>query len=177
MDRNWDQDNFNEGDLGRTVKQIHICAYVNENNEGDGEDPPTNHWATFLEISPTHSVRMDMAPGYGSDGLRGKIEISSKRYRFTNKAIHGLSFNVIGKPKVGDIINLINSNGLQKYTFTPEWEGCRFWVYTLILHLEQQGIVEPESASRAWGAVSYYYINPSGYDVREVRQGTFRSLE
>ncbi|PYH98721.1 hypothetical protein BO71DRAFT_395094 [Aspergillus ellipticus CBS 707.79] len=26
-----------------------------------------------------------MAPGYGSDGLRGKIDISSKVYTFTNK--------------------------------------------------------------------------------------------
>ncbi|KAF4495256.1 hypothetical protein FAGAP_8613 [Fusarium agapanthi] len=175
MDRNWDPDNLEDADLARTVKQIHICAYINENNEGDGEEPPTNHWATFLEISSSHSVRLDMAPGYGSDGLRGKIEISSKRYRLTNKAIHQLSFPIHGKPKVRDIIALINNHGLQKYQFTPEWEGCRYWIYSMISALEQQGIVESGSASQTWEAVSYYYVNPTGYQSREVRAGTFRS--
>lgn len=78
---------------------------------------------------------------------------------------------------IEDIIRLINDNGLQKYTFTPEWEGCRFWIYTLISYLEEQGIIQPGSADTAWNAVSYYYINPEGYEVRDVRQGTFRSSE
>ncbi|KID96047.1 hypothetical protein MAJ_07958, partial [Metarhizium majus ARSEF 297] len=177
MDRNWDKDKFKSEDLDRTVKHIHICAYINEHNEGDQGDPPTNHWATFLEISKTHSVRMDMAPGYGSDGQRGKIEISSKRYRYTDKAIHMLSFDPIGGTTVKNIVDLIQSNGRQKYNFTPEWEGCRYWVYTIISDLEEAGILEPGSGMTAWSAVSYYFANPSGYEPREVRQGTFRSSE
>ncbi|CAK7266250.1 hypothetical protein SEPCBS57363_001996 [Sporothrix epigloea] len=177
MDRNWDQDHFEEGDLEETVVQIHICAYTNKENLGEGEEPPTNHWATFLEISRDQAVRIDMAPGYGADGLRGKIEISSQRYRITDNAIRFLSFVPKGTPTVGDIVNQINSKGFQKYNFTPEWEGCRFWIFTLISHLEQQGIVESGSASRAWSAVSHYYVYPSGSQSRQVRQGTFRTSE
>ncbi|CAK7263131.1 hypothetical protein SEPCBS119000_000326 [Sporothrix epigloea] len=177
MDRNWDGDKFDPEDLKHTVQKVHLCAYINEHNEGDGEEPPTNHWATFLEISPTHSVMMDMAPGYGSDGLRGKIELSTERYKYPDDTIHVVSLEPAGKPTVQDIVGLINDNGLQKYTFTPEWEGCRFWVFTVVSNLEKKGSVPPGSAEATWKAVSYYYRNPSGHEPRIVRQGTFRSSE
>lgn len=177
MDRNWDQTKFETGDLHNTVEQIHICAYINENNEGDQENPPTNHWATFLEVSKTHSVRIDMAPGYGSNGLRGKIDISSKRYMYTNQAIHMLSFNVRGGTTVKTIVDLIQLNGRQKYNFTPEWEGCRYWIFVLISDLEVAGIVETGSGATARSALSYYFANPSGQEPREVREGKFRSSE
>ncbi len=127
MDRNWDQDNFNDKDLRKFVVRVHVCAYANVNNEGDEDgNPPTNHWAMFLELPNQHSVRLDMAPGYGSDGLRGKIQVSSKRYQVTENAIWTLSFEVGQALSVRTVTDLISANKRQKYTFTEEMEGCRF---------------------------------------------------
>ncbi|GAB1318413.1 hypothetical protein MFIFM68171_08623 [Madurella fahalii] len=88
FDGNWESDNLDVNDLGKRVVALHLVAYINENNEGDEEGlPPTNHWCCFLEVPEHKSVRLDMVPGYGSDGLRGKIEISSKVYAQTHNIL------------------------------------------------------------------------------------------
>lgn len=66
-------------------------------------------------------------------------------------------------------------NKRQKYIFTEEMEGCRFWIYTVISDLESGGIIDPGSATSAWEAVSYYWRFPEGCEVRAVKQGRFRS--
>jgi len=79
MDSNWDAEKLNHGDLAGRVTSIHPVAYKNAGSKGDEEGlPPANHWCIFLELPGGRSVRVDMMPGYGSQGLRGKIEISSK---------------------------------------------------------------------------------------------------
>ncbi|KAG6023228.1 hypothetical protein E4U40_004094 [Claviceps sp. LM458 group G5] len=71
------------------------------------------------------------------DDLRGRIDISTTKYKFTRIAIHRLSFPTMGSPKTEDIVNLINSNGLHRYTFASSNEDCRFWVYS---YLEKEGV-------------------------------------
>ena len=155
MDRNWDIDHFKNEDLHKQVVFIHLCAYINRSNTGDEDgNPPTNHWAAFLELQGKGSVRLDMAPGYGSDGLRGKLDMSSKPYQSTNNAIRSVSFEVAKGVTVQTIVDNINQNGRQKYTFTVEWEGCRFWVRTLISDLEAEGVVGEGSGDSTLAAVS-----------------------
>ncbi|PLB54106.1 kinase-like protein [Aspergillus steynii IBT 23096] len=102
------------------------------------------------------SVRLDMAPGYGSDGQRGKVEISSKPYVSMHNAIKTLTFHLKAPATVETIIDTINSKGRDKYKFTAEWEECRFWI-----------------GKATWDAVSFYWRSPNGYEPREVKQGTF----
>ncbi len=176
MDDNWEPDGFKESDLDKQVLFIHICAYLNENNLGDEVgNPPTNHWAIFLENPALKSVRLDMSPGYGTEGRRGKIYISSKEYEHTDKSIHTLTFEVASGVTVGNIVDWINYFQRQKYTFTEEWEGCRYWVYTVLGDLEAEGIIGEGSSSLAWESLSLYHIYPSGAEQREVRKGRFRS--
>ncbi|KAG6122847.1 hypothetical protein E4U13_001118 [Claviceps humidiphila] len=178
MDQNWYQAEFEHEDLKETVQTIHVCVHKNEENQGVGRSPPVNHWVVFLEISASHSVRMDMAIDYlaEDDYLRGQIDISTKKYKFTRNAIHRLSFPTKGSPKIEDIINLINSNGLHRYRFASGNEGCRFWVYTLISYLEKEGVVQSGSVGRTWADACYYYVDPSGRDARDIRKGTFRTF-
>jgi hypothetical protein len=175
MNNDWDTDKFIAAHLTASVNSIHICGYVNTKNEGDEDGtPPTNHWAAFLELPKDASVRLDMMPGYGSDGLRGKIEISSKKYVSTQNAIKTVTFSTIGTPTVQTITDLITRNGREKYTFTEEEEGCRYWIYTIISDLAASGIVPSDSGQAAWGAVSQYWRHPSGSEPRNVQRGTFR---
>ncbi|KAG6278047.1 hypothetical protein E4U47_006260 [Claviceps purpurea] len=182
MDQNWNQADFKHEDLKETVKTIHVCVHenANEENQGVGGSPPVNHWVVFLEISDSHSVCMDMALDFlkfhaEDDDLRGQIDISTRKYKFTRNAIHRLSFPTKGSPKIEDIVNLINSIGLHRYTYASGNEGCRFWVYTLISYLEIGGIVESGSAGKTWADACYYYVDPWGRDARDVKKGTFRT--
>ncbi|KAG6023221.1 hypothetical protein E4U40_004087 [Claviceps sp. LM458 group G5] len=178
MDQNWLQNKFQTDDLNMTVNYIHVCVRSSDMN-ADWKDeslPPLNHWIIFLEIAHDHSVRMNMTPGGGPDGLQGELEISTKRYMFTDQTIHRLSFPTRGEPKVEDFVKVINANGLQKYDFHPEWEGCRFWVYTFISRLEREGVVEAGSAVRMKESIPYYYVDSVERIYREPREGKFRSM-
>ena len=174
MNNNWDTDNFDLAHLARQVIAIHICGYVNQENKGDEEgNPPTNHWAAFLQHSEGLSVRLDMMPGYGSDGLRGEIEISSKDYASTNSAIKVLSFPVNVHATVQTITDVINDKGRDRYTSTEEEEGCRYWIWNIVSDLEAAEIISTGSGEAAWGAVSCYWRYPSGSEPRAVKQGKF----
>ncbi|KAG6155338.1 hypothetical protein E4U37_001283 [Claviceps purpurea] len=181
MDRNWNQDDFELEDLKETVETIHVCAKRNDQNYRVGGSPPVNHWVIFLEISASHSVYLDMALDCDAedDDLRGKIDISTMVYGCTRRTIHKLSFPTKGRPKVEDIVKLINRNGLHKYTFASQNEDCRFWVNTLISYLENEGVVKSGSAGQMSADASYYYVDPSGREIRIIRdvdKGTFRTL-
>ncbi|KAI3061994.1 hypothetical protein CBS147339_9964 [Penicillium roqueforti] len=174
MNDNFDADYLNPKDLQAQVSHIHISGYINPNNEGDEDgNPPTNHWAAFLQFGDTGSVRIDMAPGYGDDGLRGKIDISSKSYTSTNNAIKTLTFTVEAYATVQTITELSILNGHDRYMFTEEWEGCRFWIYTFIEDLESAGLISEGSGQTAWETVSLYWQNPSGSEPRQILQGEF----
>lgn len=101
MDLDCDIDSFNPLDYNMNATSIHICAYVNESNVGDEDgNPPTNHWAAFLELKDNRSICIDMGPGYGSDGLRGKIALASRDCNHTQNAIKSLTFMVLGSVTV-----------------------------------------------------------------------------
>ncbi|KAK4188089.1 hypothetical protein QBC35DRAFT_451684 [Podospora australis] len=88
------------------------------------------------------SVRVDMMPGYGSDGLRGKLEVSSKLYDCTRNSIKTLSFPATLGVNVKKVLDLISSQGRHKHQFTPEWEGCRHWNKIIIQDLQRVGYIQ-----------------------------------
>ncbi|KAJ5114458.1 hypothetical protein NUU61_000217 [Penicillium alfredii] len=87
--------------------------------------------------------------------------------------IQTLTFTVEAHTTVQTITDLINSKGRDRYKFTEEWEGCRFWIYTFVKDLESVGLIPGRSGNIAWEGVSYYWRTPSGSEPREVKQGVF----
>jgi len=128
---------------------------------------------TSLQVSKAQFVRIDMMPGYGDDGQRGKIRISSKSYISSINAIKEVSFSVIGIVTLQSILEFLASKGREKYQFTEEGEGCRFWVSVIAGDLESAGIIEAGSGQIVLDAVSMYHRYPKGTEAREVRAGTF----
>lgn len=148
--KNWGASEFNLGDLEKTVSFIHLCAYQNEENKGDEDDrPPTNHWAAFLQANGRGSARLDMISGDGADGLTGMLVIESKTYEFTHNATQRVSFATLGQPTVQTITDLVSRLDRDKYRFTENEEGCRYWIYTFISDLECAGIVAADRKGEA----------------------------
>lgn len=92
-----------------------------------------------------------------------------------SNAIKLKSFPIADGTTVTAIIDIIVARGRQKYDVTEEWEGCRFWVYTLVRDLEESNLVPEGSSAEAWQVMSYYWRYPEGRDFREIKKGTFRS--
>jgi len=116
-----------------------------------------------------------MMPGYGSQGLRGKIEISSKGYVRTQNSIKTLSFPATLGVTPQGVIDSIASCGRQKYQFTPEWEGCRYWNQVVIQDLQTAGYIPAGSATTAQEALSYYWVYPKGQEARPIKEGRFQT--
>ncbi len=149
--------------------------YKNLNNQGDESGrPPTNHWVIFLQLrdSVANSVKVDMIPGDGADGLAGTVILDSKEYVVTNASIMTLTFKPTEPVTLQAIMDLIVKNKRDKYRFTDE-EGCRYWMYTLISDLEAGEILAQGSATTAWASISLYWRDPSGSEPRMVERGTF----
>lgn len=122
---NWDLDNFDTSSLPATVSTIHLCALRNDLNEGDeAGELPTNHWTMCLQLSPQSSVMLDMAPGYGSDGLRGKVETSSIGEPYTEETLRTFSFKPTKEITVGDVIRLVAERGRDAFSFSPSGRGA-----------------------------------------------------
>lgn len=171
---NWDFDTFSVDNLTSRVDMVHLCALRNELNEGDeAGEPPTNHWTMCLEITKQSCVMLDMVPGYGSNGLRGKIEVCSLGEPYTDETLHAFSFKPVESITAGDIMRLMDENGRDAFNFSPEWEGCRFWLSVVMRDLESAGFVGEGVAAMAKAALLKYWRNPEGCEPRAMRQGTF----
>lgn len=183
LDDNWDLESF-EGDRASTwaapVAPIHICALRNELNEGDEYgSSPTNHWTVCLETetTPPSSVMLDMAPGYGEESLRGKIEVRPLDRPYTDETLRAFSFRPAATTTgttVGRLLEHMCERGRQRFTFHPSWEGCRFWISVLVADWEASGLVGAGSAHVAREALLKYWVNSEGSQPREMREGTFR---
>lgn len=178
LDNNWDLDGFapNESSTWTMpVELIHLCALRNELNEGDEEgSPPTNHWTICLKNSSSSCVMLDVARGYGDDGLRGKIEVTALDTPYTLETLQLFTITPCGQqPAVGQILTQICSKGRQRFIFHPSFEGCRFWISVLVADWEDMGVVEAGSALMAREALGKYWVNPEGSLPRHMREGTF----
>ncbi|KAL1872359.1 hypothetical protein Daus18300_004329 [Diaporthe australafricana] len=175
LDGNWETDNFDPSTMSAPVEDIHLCALRNDLNEGDElGSPPTNHWVVCLQTSYDSSVMLDMVPGYGSDGLRGKIELAALNHRYTDETLRLFSFKPTETLTIGQLLAHISERRRQRFTFHPSWEGCRFWISVLMADWEELQLIAPGSAKLATEALTKYWINPEGSQPREMREGTFR---
>lgn len=175
LDNNWDVDSFDPQRISAIIEGIHLCALRNELNEGDElGGPPTNHWVVCLQTSPTSSVMIDMVPGYGSDGLRGKIEVVTLSQPYTDETLRVFSFNPTKTLTTEQFFAHMSDRGRQKFNFHQSWEGCRYWISVLMADWEELQLVAPGSASSAKEALTTYWVNPEGSYPGEMNEGVSR---
>lgn len=173
---------LNEDDEDREITEIYICAYATEDKEGNERSrPPSNHWAAFFAFENGNSIKVEIVPGHGSDGLSGMITLKSKAYKYTDKSIKTFSFDLEKSQTISDILEIIYDNNLDRYKFTKGGEGARFWMYELLQHLEHYRCIELYSCGYdewvskvAYDNLSKYWVNQIDSEPRPpMKKGTF----
>lgn len=163
-----------ESDLDEIVKGIHLTGYLVSNDlEFEQDCNPTNHWTMFLELDREKSVKVDMTPTYTDGELTGLILLESKDCVMTNKSVKSITFSPKDELRVKNVMEVIMSNGRDRYIFTDEGEGCRFWVCTVIKDLEAAEEISKGSAVVAVRTLSCYWASPSEGTHREMEAGEF----
>ncbi|KIY73170.1 hypothetical protein CYLTODRAFT_387154 [Cylindrobasidium torrendii FP15055 ss-10] len=170
-DSSWGTSRFKVNDLTLPVSKIHFVAHTNEDNAGDGNIPPTNHWSLFMESSSSSSVRIEVA----GDSTETMVIVESRTCAFTNDHTHAEAVTVASGTTAATILALIIANGRDKYRCTPVGEGCRFWLSTLANDLARASVISSSSAQVVCESMTKYWPFPKGTSptVRPIAEGTF----
>ncbi|KKA24800.1 hypothetical protein T310_1159 [Rasamsonia emersonii CBS 393.64] len=154
---------------------MYACAYrTDENSTGNSEA----HWALLFQYEVEACVRVEMAQGYGANGREGKIHLSNVKpfdaSPASNWGGHIVQlFYTRNFPSVQDFIDVIVNEGRERYTFTEEGEGSRFWAATVIKDFTKAKLLPKDSGEEIMKAISFDWSGPNIYDPRPVREGTF----
>ncbi|KAI1271193.1 hypothetical protein F5Y07DRAFT_405865 [Xylaria sp. FL0933] len=176
MDHNWDTNKLSQSNLSRKIVAIHLVAYYSQTME-EGYVPfqPPNHWCLFVQFANDKSVRLEVVPGYGSDGLRAKVRLTSRTHPCTSNYAHKVTYELNSTVCLEDIVEVCQAKGRQKYEFAEGWEGCRYRNYVFIQDLESCSILPEGAASMARAAMSSFYHSVYGVQRRSMKKGTFRA--
>ncbi|KAJ5907530.1 hypothetical protein N7495_000212 [Penicillium taxi] len=167
MNQTWDSTNLQSASLHRRVTQIHLCCLRDGTN-------PANHWVIHLELAGgSTSVKLDMTARYPPDLQIGRVELATRNFPVTTNAIQTWEFPVLTNVTVQGIIDMLRSHGFEKYKFTPEIEGCRWWMYTLMSALESKGHLRTGTKGEVWTYISRVWHDAQSYEPRRVQQGVF----
>jgi hypothetical protein len=166
------QSSVDAATMAKTVTRITLSAYP-KNGARD-----VNHWVAFLETGAEESVKVDMTPG--ADGSTGVILFAPKPYLQTDKAVFDIKFPTLNNPTVQQIYDLIttpdpynNNQTLERYRFTADGDGCRYWIYRFILRVEQAGYLAQGTAGQVYQYVCNFWTSPTQYTPLAIAIGTF----
>ncbi len=98
---------------------------------------------------------------WGNDE-RGLIEIAFKPYAVTTHCAHVLTIEIQSARKVQGICDTIIRKGRDKYNFTDDDEGCRYWVSVVLSDLADEGVIALESRDQALEDLALYWRDPRG---------------
>ncbi|RMZ82457.1 hypothetical protein DV736_g6638, partial [Chaetothyriales sp. CBS 134916] len=134
----WTPPQFQQSYENAVVREIFFVCYPPH----DIDDPPTkytNHWTFFLQISPSQSLLINPSPAPMTNKLR--LEVTLKQYTVTDHGLFYVTLNPVQGLTVKDVLNIIRTKGLDKYTFDADGNGCRYWTTQFTMHLGQAGKV------------------------------------
>ncbi|KAF2149575.1 hypothetical protein K461DRAFT_315565 [Myriangium duriaei CBS 260.36] len=106
--------------------------------------------------------------------LQGKFTLKHKAWQVHGRALSYKDFTLPHPKRVKDVVAVIAAGGLDKYQFTPQGYGCRYWQLTLLQQLAERGFFYPNATDRALKFLLERFSRfdaPSAIDV--VAIGTF----
>jgi hypothetical protein len=161
-------------DLDAIVKTLHIVACKNEFNEPEEGGEIGNHWFSLLELENGRSVSVDMMGGDGG-GRMGLVLLESHAGRLTTyEEVHRVSIGVAVERTVKDFLKCLVEKGRERYRFTVEITGCRWWNLIAVGDWEEAEMIEAGNLERVKEEISRYW-DPEGREdgILEMTRGDF----
>ncbi|TCD65057.1 hypothetical protein EIP91_003295 [Steccherinum ochraceum] len=155
--------------LRQHIRNIRFVAARNPDDQGTNTVSATNHWTLFFDTSADASVpsstEVDMCPN--EPGEPGMIVLERKACRPLVDQVHEAECLVLeADATIVDFLEVILKNERDKYIFSPNSEGCRFWLTTVAGDFVEAGLIRAGDAEDAKGALKKYWKDPKklGYE-------------
>lgn len=131
------------------ILSIYACGSEPTGMTEVGSGQPTgkavNHWAFHCAISQDKSIRIDPSP---SADLSLVVIVSTEDYPYAYNAVKVAKLNTIDLT-IGGFINLLVTQKYDKYQFTPNGVGCRYWVSCVMKLLRTEGKLTDDAEVQA----------------------------
>jgi hypothetical protein len=109
-----------------------------------------------------NSIKVDLTKGYPNS----VVMFTYRAYVWSRTSAVQQVYQTKNNPTVGDIYRLITTpdssqrnERLDRYNLSADGLGCSFWLYRLILRLENAGYLEDRTAEHVWNFMQFFYIN------------------
>ena len=132
-----DRSQLRESDADCQVLFIYICAFAMESSVSNSALAAANRWSIFLQTSTDESVRLDIFRGRNNDGLTGTLTLVSVNEVYPDDVLRVMMFRTLGQPTVKLLVETLVGKGREKYQFTQDERGGRYWVYTVVSDWEE----------------------------------------
>jgi hypothetical protein len=128
------------------ILRIYACGYEpTDLSSEQSTGKAVNHWAFHCAISEDNYIRIDPSP---SADLSLVVIVSPKNYLPTDNAAKTLTLTTTDLT-VGGFINLLVTKKYDKYQFTQNGVGCRYWVSCVMKLLRTEGKLTDDTEIQA----------------------------
>ena len=130
-------------DRGRVLSSITVTSSGETSTVVD--QPHFWHWDVYLVLEPSalvksRSVQLSIIP---TNPPVGTLMITSREALGSEEfAKVELSIQVVGTPRVEQVIDLLVEKGMHRYHFDDTGAGCLFWIFVSLQQLADAGFVE-----------------------------------
>lgn len=135
------------------ITDIYICADEPNAVSGPPElgstisGPMTNHWVMYFVTSSTESFCFDPSPSGPGNTL--DLIVSNKSYADIFSAVKLVRLTPLKGLTIGHVLDHIADSKYDNYTFSPEGQGCRFWIYSVVASMHSAGYIVGDSEVNA----------------------------
>lgn len=105
-------------------------------------------WVIYLKISDTQSFKLQLLLRTPDETYRPMLRVSPECVVPSPNA--DLVFPVQGRATIENAVLAINMRRHAVLKFTNEQQASKFWLYTMMMDIEERNIVEKGSSQVAW---------------------------
>ncbi|KAG2365545.1 hypothetical protein BDR07DRAFT_1329159 [Suillus spraguei] len=162
--------------LSEAAQQAVVQHYTISGSPVNGTDPNSVlHWRIFVQCTllgdSSRIVMLDMMPG--QDGRTGVLAVSEAPDESSQRSVADASEDATIDTTVKSLLDLLESNGRNRFLYDSTGSGCRFWCHIVLGDLEKRRFISDGAISRFDAYVAEKrQENPVRFPL-PTREGTF----
>ncbi len=117
-----------------------LFANVSKPTKREVQGDEVNHWRLFFAIGADESISLDMVK-QSPDDLEGTVGVLGRTYAVSNIGVLSIPMIPATGLTMATVLDLLESNGMLRYRYAPTGEGCRYWIWSVVRLLKQNGLL------------------------------------
>ncbi len=127
----------------KAILHVYACGL---SMPDEPDERMANHWRLECCLASAETVWVDPTPG---DDQYMNLRITYKQFGYSKHALKPMKMDVARGISLDGLLNIIIEERYDKYRFTENAKGCRFWVQSVIRMLSDQALLKTKQQVEA----------------------------